>query len=95
LYISSFYDLICFVKEKYSQRSNIKGNIISEKNFLDIFSGKVYPGNFIDPRDNKWWDDFTDIYHHYPISAGYESSYGKEFTEAQKIVVFVKDKLYA
>ena len=46
----------------------------------------LYAGNVKLLKDSLWLDDFKDVHREYFISQKYESLYGGEFVEAQKIV---------
>lgn len=91
--IFSFYELIKKLKDSgfYNQ---CFGRIVEHKLFDDIITGRVFLGSVCNRYgfNEPWWDDFTDVYHEYPIANGYEKSHGKEFIYAQRIVRGFLDK---
>ncbi|MEJ6950378.1 hypothetical protein [Natronospora cellulosivora (SeqCode)] len=91
--IFSFYKLIKAIEE-VKLSSKCFGRVIEDNVFNDIFSGKLFSGivSTFPNSQNLWWDDFTDVYHKYPIAENYERWYGKEFIIAQEIVKDFLDK---
>lgn len=94
--IFSFYQLIRKLKDSgfYNQ---CFGRIVEPKLFRDIITGRVFLGSVCNRYgfNESWWDDFTDVYHKYPIAKGYEKRHGKEFIYAQRIVRgFLDEKKY-
>lgn len=65
------------------------GRTLTNDKFDKLYLGQVFPAEIINisQTDNPWWDDFTDIKHHYPISESYLKMYGQSFINAQKIVL--------
>lgn len=85
--IFGMYKLILALQDRHYGVS-CGGRILNESEFRSLLSGNTFPGSIIDfpNQENPWWDDFTDIYHKYPISSNYESWYGRGLMEAQAIV---------
>ena len=82
----SFYHLIQAVREKGLYHKCF-GRSLTHDVFMKLLDGEVFPGSvLIKTFENPWWDDFTDIYHKYPVAERYESLYGKSFMDAQWIV---------
>lgn len=69
------------------------GRILDQSSFDKLYSGSSFPGSIIGKYANSpWWDDFTDIYHKYPIAENYAMRYGKGFIDAQDIVRWKLEK---
>ena len=85
--IFGMYKLVLALRNSHTHLS-CGGRILKENEFNSLYSGDVFPGAIIEfpNQENPWWDDFTDIYHKYPISSSYASWYGNGFMEAQSIV---------
>lgn len=59
---------------------------VSEKDFWDLFCGRVYPPSVIPFHNDCWWDDLTDVSHSWACAGGYPEKYGQEFLKAQEII---------
>lgn len=90
--IYDLYRLIVALKENmfYTKCHGLK---LDKEEFYDILLGRKFPGSCLNGKmgrrgDNPWWDDFTDVTNHYPISINYEGMHGKSFIDAQNIVKY-------
>ncbi|TIH19256.1 XRE family transcriptional regulator [Marinifilum sp. JC120] len=55
--------------------------------FHELHYGEIFPGRALEEAcKSKWFEDFFDIYHKYPIADRYGEFYGAEFLLAQGIV---------
>lgn len=63
------------------------GVLIGQQNFDALYDGSVFAGAIIGKCGiDHWFDDFSDVYHKYPIAKGYGETHGEEFLNAQSIV---------
>jgi transcriptional regulator with XRE-family HTH domain len=85
--IFSFYQLLKKL-EHNGFYDKCSGCIVEHKLFVDLITGSVFPGVVCNRYgfNEPWWDDFTDVYHEYPIANEYERRHGKEFISAQRTV---------
>lgn len=83
-----FYNLVNKLR-KNGFCGKCSGRTLTKENFDKLYSGEVFPGEIInsDRMDHPWWDDFTDINHHYSIAKDYLLMYGQSFINAQNIVL--------
>jgi transcriptional regulator with XRE-family HTH domain len=83
--VYSLYQLICELKLNKGRCSSFD---FEEELFWQLLNGKHYPGTYLSPMKSNsfWWDDFTDISHHYPCASGYLEGYGTSFISGQKVV---------
>lgn len=95
--IYSLYKLVITLQDSVVigyqfQTINIKGNHINKKDFDDLVSGRIYPGSIVEPYNDYWWDDLTDIDHIWSYAPSYEGNFGTGFIEAQEIIKDIKSR---
>ncbi|MCL2798953.1 MAG: hypothetical protein FWD54_01530 [Endomicrobia bacterium] len=87
--IVNFYDTIKYIlNDPLTRRCQFKGILMSQKDFLKLFSGELYPKELDSLKyyNDSWWDDFLDIEYIYKTSKNYEQLYGRIFIRNQEIV---------
>lgn len=64
------------------------GQTLDSKKFEPLYSGEVFPGNYVDCCGSAcyWWNDLTDIKYQNSDATKYEKWYGKSFVAAQRII---------
>jgi len=83
--ILGMYRLLKALSERRAE-TGCSGGTLSNDIFWKLYGGTIFAGSVINLRFvNQWWDDFTDITHHYDIAKHYEGWYGKGFVRAQEI----------
>lgn len=91
--VFQFYKLIKTLQTNIMPNYYCQGKILDKDTFWAIFCGRFFPGSATENVENRWWDDFTDIYASEQKAQEYQRCYGKEFVEAQKIARYISEKI--
>ncbi|WP_310605310.1 toll/interleukin-1 receptor domain-containing protein [Anaerosporobacter sp.] len=87
---SELYSVYTFLKKLYAKgRMPSEVWYVSEQEFDDLLSGKIYPGLVTKHgrnRANYMLDDFIDLFRNDDEKQQYCSLYGKTFIESQKLI---------
>lgn len=87
--LDELYDLIRSIRRRAGRGYSITGRDVPNDLFTALVRGYLYPAQIVesDHYDSRWWDDFTDVYHQYPIEEdAMHERYGKNFIAAQHLV---------